>query len=266
MKNKISSADSAKKSQDVLYPPQGWDQSKMGDLTMDELARSNKELEQFAFLAAHDLQEPLRAANSYTQLLARKYRGKLDDHADKILSSILESTERMQKLIQSLLKYSQAGKGNIQLKELDSNIVLQRAIENLKVNIEESSAQIRYNGCPVIRGDEVQLMQLFQNLIHNSIKFRKKEDIPHIHISARLENNHWVFSVQDNGIGIEPEYTKSVFDLFRRLHTQSEYLGSGIGLSLCKRIVESHQGKIWVESETGEGTTVCFTIPKTEEL
>ncbi len=259
MESKILSAE-------VLYPPKEWDKSDIAALTISELTRSNKELEQFAFVAAHDLQEPLKVAYSYLQLFDKKYKGKLDDNADKMMVAIIENTERLQNLVQSLLKYSQAGRTQIQYKGWDSSVLLNRAIENLKVSIEESAAVIRHEGCHIIWGDEIQLTQLFQNLIGNAIKFRKKEEAPAIYISVRQEDAQWVFAVQDNGIGIAPEDTQRIFDLFRRLHPQSEYTGCGIGLALCKKIVESHRGRIWVESEIGKGTTVYFTIPKTRKL
>jgi light-regulated signal transduction histidine kinase (bacteriophytochrome) len=226
--------------------------------------RSNKELEQFAFLAAHDLQEPLSITALYAQMLERKYKGRLDDQAESMISSIIDNTERMQKLVQSLLSFARAGKGNIQFKELDSNMSLRQAIENLKVKIDESLIQIRCGHCPVISGDEMQLTQLFQNLIHNAIKFRKKnaDTVPFIHISAQEKNAEWIFSIHDNGIGMEAQHTPLIFELFTRLNARGEYPGSGIGLSLCKRIVEFHGGKIWAESLSGEGTTVFFTIPK----
>lgn len=239
-----------------------WDKSGITSLTMEELTRSNKELEQFAFIAAHDLQEPLRVSSSYAQLLDRKYSGRLDGKADRIIAAILKNNERMARLIHSLLEFSQAGRGKAQFKELDSSILLGQVIENLKLKIHENAAQIICVDCPVIKGDEMQLTQLFQNLLMNAIKFRKKEEKPEIHISAKEKRYQWFFSVRDNGIGVDPEHAQVIFDPFRRLHTQGEYAGSGIGLALCKRIVEFHRGKIWIESEVGKGTTVCFTIHK----
>ena len=232
-------------------------------LTMDELVRSNQELEQFAFAASHDLQEPLKAISFYLRSFNKKYQGRLDDKADEIILSILDRSERMQHLVQNILTYARAGKENIPFTKLDSRIVLKRAIENLKVTIEDNSAQIRYEGCPVIMGDEIQLTQLFQNLIDNAIKFRKKEESPCVHISARQKGEQWLFAIQDNGIGIQREHIQSIFNIFTRLHSYNEYAGNGIGLALCKRTVESHRGRIWVGSEVGKGTTVYFTIPKT---
>lgn len=260
MINNVLGVLSGKESQ-FLYPPQEWGRGEADALTINELTRSNKELEQFAFSAAHDIQEPLKVTHAYIQLLDKRYKGKLDDGADMIISSVLRNTEKMQKLVQNLLRYSRVGEGNLQLKELDSNEALKSAIENLRITIDESSTQISYENCPVVHADEVQLTQLFQNLINNAVKFRKNGEAARIHICARQESDQWVFSVEDKGIGIAPENIKNIFELFRRLHTQNEYAGSGIGLALCQRIVESHQGKIWAESQPGEGTTMYFTIP-----
>jgi len=261
MRNEILSAYYDKQSQEVLYPPKRWIETEKA-LTMDELIRSNRELEQFAFVASHDLQEPLKIISLYLQLLDRKYKGKLDDKADCNISAILEKAERMQKLIQSILSYARAGQGNIEFTKIDSTGALNQAIENLKITIEENSAQIRCEGCPVIMGDEIRLTQLFQNLISNAIKFHKKGVSPCISISVKQKDDQWLFSIEDNGIGIEREHIQNIFEIFRRLHSQSEYAGSGIGLASCKRIVESHQGNIWAESEIGKGTTVYFNIPK----
>lgn len=247
--------------EEILYPPQGWDKQEAGALTTAELIRSNKDLEQFAFAASHDLQEPLKVVSVYLQFFKRRYGGKLDGRADEIISSVLDRTERMQDLIQSLLNYSRAGQKNIQFTKVDSSILVNRAVENLEVNIEKHSAQVRWECCPVVMGDEIQLTQLFQNLVHNAIKFRKKEGHPSIYISSQEIDGQWRFSIQDNGIGIAAEHGHSIFELFSRLHAQSEYAGNGIGLALCKRIVEAHRGNIWVESEVGKGTTVYFTMP-----
>lgn len=262
MRIEDSSIFQNEKPKKARYPSQRQDETGKDALTRDELIRSNKELERFAFFAAHDLQEPLRTTYSFVQLLANRYKGRLDGTADKIIASILANSERMQEMIQGLLHYSSVGNGSIQLKEVDCNVLLRRAIENLKTSIEESLAQIKYEACPVIRGDEIQLTQVFQNLINNAIKFRKKEEPPTIQICAQEKDDQWFFSIKDNGIGVDPEYMQRIFDLFGKLHARSEYAGSGIGLALCKRIIESHQGKIWVESEKGKGTTVCFVIPK----
>jgi light-regulated signal transduction histidine kinase (bacteriophytochrome) len=262
MRNVILSTYSSKESEKFLYPPKRWDESEDKALTMDELIRSNRELEQFAFVASHDLQEPLKIISLYLQILNRKYEGSLDNKAVENISSILEKAERMQKLIQSILSYAQVGKGNVQFTPLDSNVAINQAIENLKVTIEENSVQISCEDCPAVMGDEIRLTQLFQNLINNAIKFRKKEEFSRIHISVKQKDDQWLFSIEDNGIGIEREHIQDIFEIFKRLHSQSEYAGSGIGLALCKRIVESHGGNIWAKSDIGKGTTVYFTIPK----
>jgi light-regulated signal transduction histidine kinase (bacteriophytochrome) len=250
------------KSKEVLYPPKRWSEPETKALTMDELIRSNRELEQFAFVASHDLQEPLKVISLYLQILNRKYKGKLDTHAERNFSYILDRTERMQHLIQSLLEYAQVGKGNTRFIRTDSGVVIERAIDNLKVTIQENSAKITYEDCPIIMGDEIQLTQLFQNLINNAIKFYKKGEPPCVHISAEQQETQWLFSIKDNGIGIKQEHLQNIFELFRRLHSQIEYKGNGLGLGLCKRIVESHGGHIWAESEIGKGTTVYFNIPQ----
>jgi light-regulated signal transduction histidine kinase (bacteriophytochrome) len=259
MRNGILPAPYNKQSQEFLYPPKRWNEP---ELTMDELIRSNRELEQFAFVASHDLQEPLKIISLYLQLLDRKYKGKLDEKADGNISAILDKAERMQKLIQSLLSYARVGRGNIEFAKIDSNVAINQAIENLKVTIEENSVQIVCEGCPIIMGDEIRLTQLFQNLISNAIKFHKKGEFPCIRISVKQKDSQWLFSVEDNGIGIEREHIQNIFEIFRRLHSQSEYAGNGIGLASCKRIVESHRGNIWAESEIGKGTTIYFNIPK----
>ena len=239
--------------------------SKPGALTRDELLRSNHELEQFALVVSHDLQEPLISASLYVQLLADSYKGKLDDKADEIISTILESTESMHKMVRSLLNFARTGKEKIDVKELDCNAVIQRSIKNLEASIIRTGARIMYGDCPVVRGDEAQLTQIFQNLINNAIKFSYKEKSPFINISIKETKERWTFSVRDNGIGIEQKQTKKIFGLFTRLNSKDEYAGNGIGLALCKRIVESHGGTIWVESELGKGSTFYFTIPKDVE-
>ena len=245
-----------------LYPSRGLLETGRDVLTRSELLRSNQELEQFAFLASHDLQQPLMISALYAQLLAKKYKGILDGEAEEIVAALLENTERMQKLVKGLLNFARIGRGNLQFKEIDGSIVLKQAIANLKVVIEEEAVQIHCEDFPIISGDELQLTQLFQNLIGNAIKFSKKGKTSHVYILIKEENQQWVFSVRDNGIGIELEYLQKIFEIFQRLHTQDDYPGEGIGLALCKRIVESHGGKIWVESEIGKGTTFYFTIPK----
>jgi PAS domain S-box-containing protein len=228
-----------------------------------DLARSNKELEQFAYVASHDLQEPLRMVSSYTQLLAQKYEGQLDEKAKKYINYAVDGAVRMQRLINDLLTYSRIGTRGKPSELIDSHSVLGEALRNLAATIEENRAVITNEDLPMVRADESQLMQVFQNLIANAIKFRQ-EEIPRVHISVREQEHEWVFSVKDNGIGIDPKYSGRLFVIFQRLHTKEEYPGTGIGLAVCKRIVERHGGRIWFESELGKGTTFYFTIPKKE--
>jgi light-regulated signal transduction histidine kinase (bacteriophytochrome) len=224
------------------------------------LLSSNQELEQFAYVASHDLQEPLRAVNSYAQLITRKYQGNLDAKADKYLGYIMEGATRMQQLISDLLEFSRVGTRGKSLGLTDCEALLSQVLDNLKVAIAESHAIITHDPLPTLMGDETQLMQLLQNLIANAIKFHREEP-PRVHIKAEKRENEWVFSVSDNGIGMEPEYFERIFTIFQRLHSKSEYPGTGIGLAVCKKIVERHGGRIWVESQPGVGTTFYFTIP-----
>jgi signal transduction histidine kinase len=228
--------------------------------SQDELARSNRDLEQFAYVASHDLQEPLRMVATYTQLLAERYRGKLDSDADKYIHYAVDGAVRMQKLVQDLLAFSRVGRHGLALENIDCNEVLQVALGNLEAAIQESGAIIERAQLPVLMADSSQLVQVFQNLIGNAIKFRGSEQ-PLIRVSAELSGKEWVFSVADNGIGIAAEHVESVFVVFRRLHTRTEYPGNGIGLSICKKIVEQHGGRIWIESQVGNGSTFRFTLP-----
>ncbi|GAC1618967.1 MAG: hypothetical protein PVS2B2_04370 [Candidatus Acidiferrum sp.] len=225
-----------------------------------ELARSNAEFERLAYVTSHDLQEPLRMVVSYTQLLASRYRGKLDGDADEFIGFAVEGAFRMRQLIQDLASYSRAGNRGEMLELTESQSACDTALSNLQGPIEEARAVLRVEPLPVVFANAVQLTQLFQNLIGNAVKFRN-ERRPDIQIGARLKGDSWVFSVQDNGIGIEPQYFERIFWMFQRLHAREEYSGTGIGLAICQKIVERYGGKIWVESQPGGGATFLFTIP-----
>ena len=226
-----------------------------------ELERSNKDLEQFASIASHDLQEPLRMVASYTQLLAERYEGQLDEKAKKYIAYAVDGAIRMQRLVNDLLAYSRIGTRGNPIEPTDSHSILGEAIRNLAAAIEESKAIVTNEELPMVRADASQLVQVFQNLLANAIKFRG-ENFPRVHVSVRDEGREWVFSVRDNGIGIDRQYAERIFLIFQRLHTRQEYPGTGIGLAVCKRIVERHGGKIWFESEPGKGSTFFFTVPK----
>ncbi len=228
-----------------------------------ELARSNAELEQFAYIASHDLQEPLRMISSYVQLLARRYKGRLDRDADEFIDFASEGALRMQRLINDLLAYSRVGTRGKSFEEVNLEAVLARALENLQLAIKEKKATVTHDPMPLAYGDSGQLTQVFQNLIDNAVKFAG-EHLPRVHISSRFEGGECVCSVQDNGIGIAAEYVHRIFLLFQRLHTRKEYPGTGIGLAICKRIIERHGGKIWVESQPNQGSTFYFAIPTTQ--
>ncbi|MDR0786327.1 MAG: PAS domain S-box protein [Gemmatimonadota bacterium] len=229
-----------------------------------ELARSNAELEQFAYVASHDLQEPLRMVASYTRLLARRYEGRLDADADEFIGYAVDGVNRMQELINDLLAYSRAGSRRREPADVPMDEVLARALKDLGPAIEEAGATVASSPLPVVWGDAGQLAQLLRNLIANAIKFRGKK-APCVEISARRDGDDWVFSVSDNGIGIAPEFSERIFVIFQRLHSRAEYPGTGIGLSICRKIVERHGGRIWVASEPGEGARFCFSLPVDRE-
>ncbi len=225
-----------------------------------ELERSNKDLQEFAYVASHDLQEPLRMVASYTQLLARRYKGKLDSDADDFIDFAVDGATRMRQLINDLLTYSRVNTRGKEPEPTDCKTVLDGTLANLQVLIEESGALITHDRLPTVMADGLQLGQLFQNLIANAIKFRGKEQ-PKVHVGVGQEDSKWVFSIRDNGIGIDPQYAERVFLIFQRLHTKAEYPGTGIGLAVCKKIVERHGGRIWMESGLAKGTVFHFTIP-----
>ncbi len=225
-----------------------------------ELARSNAELEQFAYVATHDLQEPLRAVASCVQLLQKRYEGQLDARAGEFITHAVDGTMRMQTLINDLLAYSRISTHAQAFASTECTKVLEAALANLSIATAESGAVITSDGLPMVMGDATQLTQLFQNLIGNALKFRAERPAL-IHIGAVLKEDEWWFTVADNGIGMEPQYFERVFQVFQRLHTRRAYQGTGIGLAICKKVVERHGGRIWVESQPGQGATFCFTIP-----
>ena len=229
--------------------------------TIEELAHINAELEQFTYIASHDLKEPLRMISSFVQLLEQRYKDKLDEDANDFIRFITEGVVRMQDLIKNLLDYSKIGKPHKEFERVDLNDVLKDGIDNLRQIINETNAEIIYDSLPIIYGDKYQLIQVFQNLISNAIKFRGI-DSPLISISAKHDGKHWVFSLSDNGIGIDSKEFERIFIIFQRLQRTEKYEGTGIGLAICKKIVEYHRGKIWVESEVGKGSTFYFSIPK----
>lgn len=226
----------------------------------EELANSNRELEQFAYVASHDLQEPLRMVASYTQLLARRYKDKLDDDANEFIGYAVDGATRMQALIIDLLTMSRIGTHGKKIEMCETSVALERALSNLRLAIEESGAVVTRDPMPRLEADVSQLTQLFQNLIGNGIKFRG-ETSPVIHIGAEKKQGEWLFSIRDNGIGISPDFFDRIFIIFQRLHGKHEYPGTGIGLAVCKKIVERHGGKIWIASEVGKGTIFYFTLP-----
>jgi len=228
-----------------------------------ELARSNADLEQFAYVASHDLQEPLRIVASYTQLLARRYKGKLDHDADEFIAFAVDGVTRMQRLIRDLLAYSRVGTRGRELGSVSLDKVLANALDNLRQALDDTGGQVTHEPLPEVTGNEGQLTQLFQNLIGNALKFHGPAP-PRVHVSVRKERTEWRFAFEDNGVGIEHQYFDRIFIIFQRLHSIEKYPGTGIGLALCKKIVEKHGGRIWVESEPGRGTTFIFTLPLAE--
>jgi PAS domain S-box-containing protein len=227
--------------------------------SMREFARSNAELEQFAYVASHDLQEPLRNIGSFSQLLARRYQGKIDPDADEFIGYIVDGVSRMHLMINDLLAYSRVNTFGKALEWVEGDMVVEAALANLKMVIDENKATVTHDPLPAIVADPSQMVQLFQNLIGNGIKFHRDEQ-PRVHVSARRAGSEWIFSIEDNGIGIQPEFKDRIFVIFQRLHSKQAYAGTGIGLAICKKIVERHGGRIWVESIPGQGSTFYFTL------
>jgi light-regulated signal transduction histidine kinase (bacteriophytochrome) len=227
----------------------------------DQLRRANHDLEQFAYSASHDLQEPLRSIKIYGELLAKRYGNKLDGQAFEFLEYLKAGASRMEMLIRDLLAYTQVTKLDSPAVATDANEALEASLANLSGAIAESGAKVTHDPLPLVPLHSTHLRQLFQNLIGNAIKYRHPERLPEVHVTSERQNGSWVISVRDNGIGIERSYREQIFGLFKRLHTNDEYSGTGIGLAICQRIVERYHGRIWVESEPGQGSKFIFTVP-----
>lgn len=228
-----------------------------------ELERSNAELERFAYVASHDLSEPLRAISAFTQRLADRYRGQLDADADDYIEFILDGTERMRQLIQALLVYSRVGREELRPEWLDSGELVRTTVASLGIEADDPRIVIA-DGLPHVRADRALLAQVVQNLVINALKFVGDHD-PRVKIAARREEDRWLFSVADNGLGIAPRHAERVFEVFERLHTRERFDGAGIGLSVCRRVIERHGGQIWVAPDVEHGTTFCFTLPAMEK-
>ncbi|MCK5710250.1 MAG: hypothetical protein KAI07_06900 [Deltaproteobacteria bacterium] len=225
-----------------------------------ELQSSNAELEQFARITSHDLHEPLLAISGFVKLLKRRYRGKLDAKADEFIDFTIEGTSRMEKLLRDLLEYSRIGSKKKPYRELALGSLLDQALQNLKSNIDASGAEVKVHELPSIWVDDTLIIQLFQNLVGNAIKFSGNK-APVIEIFSEKREKDWVISIRDNGIGIDPQYADQIFIIFNRLHRENEYLGTGLGLAICKKIMERHEGDIWVDSVPGKGSTFSFSLP-----
>lgn len=230
----------------------------------EELRRSNRDLEQFAYVASHDLQEPLRKVASFTQLLQKRYGGQLDERADQYIEFAVDGAKRMQRLIQDLLGFSRVGRLGGEVVDVDLGKALERALDQLEDRVEEAGAVVTHDPLPVVRGEEALLVQLFQNLVGNAVKFRHPDRTPRVHVGVRRVEDSWELECRDNGIGIDPQYAERVFVIFQRLHAKDVYEGTGIGLALCKKIVEFHGGRIWIPETEGEGTTIRWTLPAVE--
>ncbi|MFW6112601.1 MAG: sensor histidine kinase [Chloroflexota bacterium] len=227
----------------------------------EELRQKNQELEHFAYIVSHDLREPLRMVTNYTKLIEKRYRDKLDAEGEQFISYAVDGSRRMQQLLNGLLAYCRVSTHGEPFQPVDCDALLRSVVGMLDITVQEASARVTWSEMTQVVADESQLLQLFQNLIANAIKYRRDEP-PYIHISVEERNNEWLFAFQDNGIGIEPQYQERVFHIFQRLHTKDKFDGTGVGLAVCRRIVERHGGQIWLESEPGRGTTFYFTISK----
>jgi light-regulated signal transduction histidine kinase (bacteriophytochrome) len=229
------------------------------------LGRSNADLEQFAYVASHDLQEPLRMVSSYMQLFEKRYRGVLDAQAEKYIDYAVDGAKRMQALIAGLLEYSRVGRQDEPVAPVDAEAALEQALSNLRSTLDESRAVVTREPLPRVIGNAGQITRVLQNLVSNAVKFRRPEEPPRVHVAVKLRTGDALFTVSDNGIGIEPQYTDRVFVIFQRLNTRAEYPGTGIGLSVCKKVIERHGGRIWFDSQPGAGTTFSFTLPLAQE-
>jgi light-regulated signal transduction histidine kinase (bacteriophytochrome) len=228
----------------------------------EDLTRSNEELEQFAYVASHDLQEPLRMISSYLQLLDKRYKGKIDKDADEFIFYAVDGAQRLQTMINDLLQYSRVKTRGKAFTTVDMNTVMNDVLNNLMVAIEESGTVVLSDPLPTVLADEAQMITLLQNLVGNAIKYRKPDEKPLVSVSAIDSGEEWIFAVKDNGIGIEPAYHDRIFRIFQRLNPRSEYEGTGMGLAIAKRIVDRHRGRIWLESELGKGSVFFFSIAK----
>ena len=229
----------------------------------DELARSNADLQQFAYVASHDLQEPLRMVSSYTQLLAKRYEGRLDEDADTYIEYAVVGASGMRRIIQDLLAYLRVGSRERPLARTNLNVIVDDALANLMAAIDDSNAAITVDSLPEVACDRSQMTQLFQNILGNAVKYRSSQPL-RVHISADRGDGEWTFSISDNGIGIDREFSDQIFVIFNKLHTREEYDGTGIGIAICKKIVERQGGRIWVESEIGQGCNFRFILTFTE--
>lgn len=226
----------------------------------NDLKSSNDDLNNFALMVSHDLQYPLRTISSYLELIKKRYKDKLDENANEYIEFAVDGAKRMSRLLSALLSYSKVGKKNIKFLEIDLNQSVEIVLNDLQHVIYESSTKVTYDKLPIVKGDNIQIIQVLQNLISNAVKYNRNIE-PKIHISAIKENGHWIICVADNGIGISEKDFERIFSIFQRLHTESEYPGLGVGLSICKKIIEIHKGKIWLESEENIGTRFYFTLP-----